>query len=138
MQITQVHCWSIKLAILVESTPCPPKIVIIKTRILHLTSLVHVDITFWIIFVHFKYIALALDLNYFFLKTSNKHLQTWTYEIYLCWINMLQSMKNWKYTSKLRLWMEFCSECFFVVNDIDIHQLNLKPFRSLKLWLKIH
>ncbi len=42
-------------------------------------------------------------------------------------INTSQSMKNCKYTSKLKLWVEFCSD-FFVVNDIDIHQLNLGPF----------
>ncbi len=34
-------------------------------------------------------------------------------------------MKNCKYTSKLRLQMVF-------MNDIDIHQLNLGPFGSVK------
>jgi hypothetical protein len=46
-------------------------------------------------------------------------------------------MKNYKYTSKLTLWVEFCSE-FFVVNDIEIHQLNLRPLKSLKFLVKIH
>ncbi len=41
-------------------------------------------------------------------------------------------MKKYKYTSKLKLCAEFCNECF-VVNDINIHQLNLKPFKSLKV-----
>jgi hypothetical protein len=46
---------------------------------------VDVDITSWIIFVHFKYISLTLDLKLAYLKrNSNKHLQTWTYEVYLC------------------------------------------------------
>jgi hypothetical protein len=40
-------------------------------------------------------------------------------------------MKNCKYTSKLRLWVEFCNE-FFGGSDIDVHQLNLQPFRSLE------
>ncbi len=38
---------------------------------------------------------------------------------------MAQNMKKCIYTSKLELWVEF-----FVVNDIDIHQLNLRTFRS--------
>jgi phage terminase large subunit len=42
-------------------------------------------------------------------------------------------MKNYKYTSKLRLWVEFCSE-FSMVNDIEIHQLNLRPFKKLKFF----
>jgi hypothetical protein len=41
-------------------------------------------------------------------------------------------MTHYKYISKLRLQMEFCSD-FFVVNDIDIHQLNLRPFKSFFL-----
>jgi hypothetical protein len=32
------------------------------------------------------------------------------------------------YISKLRLWVEFLIEFFFVVNEIDMHQLNLEPF----------
>ncbi len=33
---------------------------------------------------------------------------------YICVeINMLESMKNYKYTSKLRLQVELCSEIFF-------------------------
>jgi hypothetical protein len=51
---------------------------------------------------------------------------------YICVeIYTLQNMKNYKYTSKLRLQVEFCSK-FFMVNDIDIHQLNLRPFKFLK------
>jgi hypothetical protein len=42
-----------------------------------------------------------------------------------------QSMKNCKYISKLRLWVEFCN-VFLVVNNIDVHQLNLRPFRCLQ------
>jgi len=40
-------------------------------------------------------------------------------------------MKNYKYTSKLRLWVKFVMK-FFMVNDIDIHQLNLGPIKSFK------
>ncbi len=50
-------------------------------------------------------------------------------------IHTSQSMKNGKYTSKLKLWVEFCSD-FFVVNDIDIHQLNLGPFKKIKILAK--
>jgi len=50
---------------------------------------------------------------------------------YICVeINMSQSMKIFKYTSKLRLHVEFYNDFFLVVNDINIHQLNLGPFRS--------
>ncbi len=41
-------------------------------------------------------------------------------------------MKNYKHTSKPRLQVEFCNE-FFLMNDIDIHQLNLRPFGSVKM-----
>jgi hypothetical protein len=27
---------------------------------------------------------------------------------------------------------------FLVVRNIDAHQLNLRPFKSLQVWLKIH
>jgi len=37
-------------------------------------------------------------------------------------------MKNHTYISKLGLWVECFVDFFFVVNDIDIHQLNLKAF----------
>jgi hypothetical protein len=51
---------------------------------------------------------------------------------YICVeINMLEIMKNYKYTSKLRLQVEFCSD-FFLMNDIDIHKLNLRLFGSVK------
>jgi hypothetical protein len=35
------------------------------------------------------------------------------------------------YISKLGLWVEFLLVKFFMVNDIDIHQLNLGPFKFL-------
>jgi hypothetical protein len=35
------------------------------------------------------------------------------------------------YISKLKLWVEFLGE-FFMVYDIDIHELNIKPFKDLK------
>jgi hypothetical protein len=31
--------------------------------------------------------------------------------------------------------MEFCDD-FFLVNDIDIHQLNLEPFKSLQIFFE--
>jgi len=39
-------------------------------------------------------------------------------------------MKICIHISKLGLWVESWVEPFFVFNDIDIHQLNLGPFRS--------
>ncbi len=65
-----------------EITLCPPKIVITNKIKLHLVFLGTCVHHILIIFVHFKYIALTSDLNYFI--NSNKHLQTWTYEVYLC------------------------------------------------------
>jgi hypothetical protein len=51
---------------------------------------------------------------------------------YICVeINISKSMKNCKYTSKLRLQVELCSE-FFFMSDIDIHQLNLGQFGSVE------
>jgi hypothetical protein len=44
---------------------------------------------------------------------------------------MSHGMKNYKYTSKLRLWVEFCNDFSFVVNDIDIYKVNLGSFRNL-------
>jgi hypothetical protein len=41
-------------------------------------------------------------------------------------------LKNYTHISKLRLWVEFLGEFFFIVYDIDIHELNLKPFKDLK------
>jgi len=41
-------------------------------------------------------------------------------------------MKNYIYILELKLWIEF-HNYFFVVNDIDRHQLNLGPFRSLQI-----
>jgi hypothetical protein len=54
------------------------------------------------------------------------------YGIYL-WQNITchRVWKNCTYTSKLRLWVEFLGE-FFILYDIDIHELNLRPFRDLK------
>jgi hypothetical protein len=48
---------------------------------------------------------------------------------------MSQSMKNYIYTSKLKLWVE-CFVNFFVINGIDIHQLKSKPFRILEFLAK--
>jgi hypothetical protein len=38
-----------------------------------------------------------------------------------------QSLKIWIYISKLGLWMQFLGE-FFMVYDINLHQLNLGKF----------
>jgi hypothetical protein len=46
-----------------ESTLHPPKIVVTNIEIMHLLFFVHVDVISWIILVHFKIIALVLDLN---------------------------------------------------------------------------
>ncbi len=42
-------------------------------------------------------------------------------------------MKNCIHTSKLRLWVDFFGDFFFVVTIIDIYQMNLGPFGSLKI-----
>jgi len=40
--------------------------------------------------------------------------------------------------SKLGLWVEFLLVNFFMVNDIDIHHLNLGPFKSLNFLDEFH
>jgi hypothetical protein len=53
------------------------------------------------------------------------------YRIYLWQKNTCH--KVWKfciYTSKLGLWVELLGD-FFMIYDIDIHELNLGPFRIL-------
>jgi hypothetical protein len=64
-----------------------------------------VDITFWIISIHFKYISLALETPTNIYKLE--HIK------YICVEkHTSQSMKNCKYISKLRLWVELCDEIF--------------------------
>jgi hypothetical protein len=40
-------------------------------------------------------------------------------------------MKNDIFISKQRFWLEFFFE-FFLANDIDIHQINIKPLKILE------
>jgi len=46
--------------------------------------LVHVNITSWIIFIHFKYIGLALDSNYFILKETSTNIYKLKHMKYIC------------------------------------------------------
>jgi hypothetical protein len=48
-------------------------------------------------------------------------------------IILVTQYENYIYISKLRLWVKTFVE-FFVVNGIDIEQLNLKPFRILEFF----
>jgi hypothetical protein len=45
---------------------------------------------------------------------------------------MPQNLQICIYISKPRLWVEFLVNFLKIVNGIDIHQLNLQPFRNLK------
>jgi hypothetical protein len=74
---------------------------------------VHVDITILDYFCSFQSycISFRLELVYFKRK-SNKHLRTWTYEIYLCWNKYSQNKKNYKYISKLKLHVKLRNEFF--------------------------
>jgi hypothetical protein len=54
------------------------------------------------------------------------------YEIYLWQNNTYHRVwKNCMYNSKVKLWMELLGE-FLMMYDIDIHELNLGPFKDLK------
>jgi len=54
------------------------------------------------------------------------------YGIYLWQNNTCHKVwKNCIYISQLGLWVEFLGE-MFLVYDIDIHELNLGPFKDLK------
>ncbi len=68
-----------------ESTLCPLKIVVTKIKILHLVFLgtyrhhiLDYFCLFQVYYIKFKLKLVNLKIN------SNKHLQTWTYKIYLC------------------------------------------------------
>jgi hypothetical protein len=57
--------------------------------------------------------SLTLELNYFILKeipTNSYKLEQ--RNIFVSKKYTSQGMKNCKYTSKLRLWVEFCNELF--------------------------
>jgi hypothetical protein len=76
-------------------------------------------------------INLKLNLIIFFLK-SNKKWKFSMYGVYLWQNNSCHRLrKKCIHTSKPRLWVEFSGE-FFIVYDIDIHELNLWPFKDLK------
>jgi hypothetical protein len=58
-------------------------------------------------FCSFQVYCISFRLKPVYLKrNSAKHLRIWTYEVF--WIKI--NVKKCKYTSKLKLWMEFCSE----------------------------
>ncbi len=122
-----------------ESTLCPPPKLQSQTqKNLHLVFCSACGHRILDYFCSFQVYSLILDFNYFILKEILTNIYELEHMKYICVeINMLQSMKNCKYISKLRLWtVKFCSEFFFVVNDIFIHQLNLIPFKSLKILIK--
>jgi hypothetical protein len=82
-------------------------------------------------FFSFQIYCIIFRLKLVYLKrNSNKFLQTWTYGVYCVEINTSQTMKIWKHTSKLRLWVEFCSEFFYGEWYWYTLKLNLIPFRS--------
>jgi len=84
------------------------------------------DITSWIFLVCFTYIWLYLHLMYEFFLIFKNHWQTW---IYL-----------WQNNTYHKVW-EFIyifpnldyGWNFLMLYDIDLHQLNLGPFKTLKL-----
>jgi hypothetical protein len=60
-------------------------------------------------FCSFQVYCISFRLKLVYLKrNSTKHLQIWTYEVFCIKINV----KKYKYISKLKLWLEFCSEFF--------------------------
>jgi hypothetical protein len=93
----------------VESTLHPLNIVVTNIKILHsvfLGTYGHHIVDF---FCSLQVYCISFRLKLVYLKrNSTKHIQIWTYEVFCIKINV----KKCKYTSKLKLWMEFCSEFF--------------------------
>jgi hypothetical protein len=112
----------------------PPKIVVTSIIFLQLLFLVMYEHHILNYFLFLKVCLIKLKLNLInYLKKSNKQWKTWMYGVYLWQNNTCHIVyKNCIYTSKLRLWVEFLGEFFFMVYDIDIHELNLRPLRYLK------
>jgi hypothetical protein len=85
-------------------------------------------------FCSFQVYCIKFGLKLFYLRINfNKKLQTWTYEVYLCQKNTHH--KVWKITNILQNqgYGRSVVMIILVVSDIDAHQLNLKPFRSLRI-----
>jgi len=83
-------------------------------------------------FVCFEYIGLDLNLRKSVFKKTPINIGELQHMKYICnEIILITEYENCIHISKLRLWVEFFVE-IFVVTIIDIHQLNLGPFGSLK------
>jgi hypothetical protein len=61
-----------------------------------------------------------------------QHWKTWTYGVYVCDKIIYATKFEIIYIYKLRLWVEFLVIFLQAMNGIDIHRLNLQPFRNLK------
>ncbi len=99
------------------STLSPPKIVVTSMIFLQLPFFVmyghHILDYFFLFYVYLINLKLNL-INY--LQKSNKQWKNWMYGIYLWQNNTCQILKkNYIYTSKLRLWVEFLGEFFYCV-----------------------
>jgi hypothetical protein len=69
----------------VKTHYAPPKIVVTKTKIMHFVSFCTCKHHMLDYFCSFQIYCISFKLKIFYLKRiSNKNLQTWTYEVYLC------------------------------------------------------
>ncbi len=110
-----------------ESTLSPPKIVS--------TNIIFLQIFFPIMYGHHILIYLFFSIYVISFKPNLtnilenskniKKLNIWN--IFVTKYYPSQSLKIWIYISKLGLWMQFLGE-FFMVYDINLHQLNLGKF----------
>jgi len=109
------------------------RIFITSTIFLHLVFLVLYGDLILNFFACFILLVLNLDWSFLFNK---KPWRTWTYRIYMCWNNICH--KTWKIHlhSKTKIVGEIFCCFFFVVNDINIHQLNFGSFRILDFLVK--
>jgi hypothetical protein len=109
-----------------KSTLLPLKKFLTNTEFLHLVFYVSIDITIWIIFVCLKYIGLDLDLKQSLKKKNPTNIGELQYMKYICDKIILDTK-----CEKLHIYFKtrvVGGIFWFVVNTIDIHQLNLGPF----------
>jgi hypothetical protein len=92
------------------------------------------DITLWIIFTFKKYIWLNLYISYSNIQKYPTNIEKIKHMEYICEKTIyVTKFKNLHTCLKTKVVGGMFGWISFVVNDNDIHQLNIWPFRSLKL-----
>jgi hypothetical protein len=84
------------------------------------------DITSWIIFPCFKYIWLALDLIYSIILRNPKNIEKFEHMEYICDKRIcIIKFKSLNIYFKIRVVDGIFGWFFFMMNDINVHQLNI-------------